>query len=188
MKPEPTRHEHLVMDVLGSIRLPFEREKEIRGHPVLPPFYVDFYIPPLKLIIEVDGYSHDTPEYQWYDRLRDRWHRQKGRRVAHIRNEALDAIASPSDLIIDVLMQYGYLKYLIDFQACECEAPEGARLVKSASSLVWHDIGMFGHYCEARYKLRSSRRYDFISDYHIPHGRLCYWCERRRFEVNQYCT
>lgn len=185
-KPDPTPHERIVLDVLRNIRLPFEREKEIRGHPIFAPFYVDFYIPPLRLVIEVDGYSHDCDEQHWCDRSRDRYLRKKGRRVARIRNIDLDNSSSPPDLIIDVLMAHGYIKYLLDFQTCEREPPDGAQMVTTGTG-IWHDLGMFGHFCEARYKLRNARHYDFIFNTHYPEGsRLCRWCERRRFEQDNY--
>ena len=51
------------------------------------PFVLDFYCPELKLAIEVDGISHDTPEAMEYDRRRQAIIEQYGIRFLRLRDE-----------------------------------------------------------------------------------------------------
>jgi very-short-patch-repair endonuclease len=57
-----------------------------RQHPI-PPFIVDFYSPELKLIIEIDGDTHD--EQEEYDARRTYFLNRKGYRVLRFTNEAI---------------------------------------------------------------------------------------------------
>jgi len=51
------------------------------------PYILDFYCPELKLAIEVDGASHDTPEAQERDRVRQSIIEGYGIRFLRIRDE-----------------------------------------------------------------------------------------------------
>ena len=53
------------------------------------PFIVDFICLPRKLIIEVDGGYHDTPEQQAYDAQRTAYFERAGFRVIRFRNEQI---------------------------------------------------------------------------------------------------
>ena len=57
-------------------------------------FYIaDFYIPnPHKIVIEIDGSSHDGKEA--YDARRDRYLEKRGCRIIHLRNEEAEVISS----------------------------------------------------------------------------------------------
>ena len=48
---------------------------------------VDFYCPKLKLIIEVDGATHSSPQEKEYDRNRQRWLESLGIQVIRFTNE-----------------------------------------------------------------------------------------------------
>jgi very-short-patch-repair endonuclease len=48
-----------------------------RQHP-LGPYVVDFYCPAAKLIIEVDGFAHDTGDRPGRDDVRNAWLRERG--------------------------------------------------------------------------------------------------------------
>ena len=54
-----------------------------RQHPV-GQYVVDFYCPAAKLVIEVDGFAHETGDRPQRDAIRDRWLRQQGLRVLRI--------------------------------------------------------------------------------------------------------
>lgn len=109
--PEPTHCEAIVETTLSSIRLRYVREKRYQC-PILGSIFVDFYIPPLKLVLEVDGPSHDDVNQQLADRVRDSFHVSCGRRICRIRNEELMEHSSPTDVIIDRLLDNGYLSHL----------------------------------------------------------------------------
>ncbi len=51
------------------------------------PYIVDFACVAAKLVVEVDGPSHDDPEQLAYDRRRDIWLRDQGWRVLRVSNE-----------------------------------------------------------------------------------------------------
>jgi very-short-patch-repair endonuclease len=66
------------------------------------PYTTDFYCAQAKLVVEVDGASHQTPEANEYDRARDAWMQQQGIQIlrftcAQVENETtkvLDEIDS----------------------------------------------------------------------------------------------
>jgi very-short-patch-repair endonuclease len=61
-----------------------------RRQEVLDQYIVDFYCPALKLIVEIDGKSHDSPEAQRYDTDRTQsLFETRGLRVIRLRNEAV---------------------------------------------------------------------------------------------------
>jgi very-short-patch-repair endonuclease len=57
-----------------------------RQHP-LGPYVADFYCAALKLVVEVDGSSHDCGEAQERDARRDAWMRVSGLRVLRFNGE-----------------------------------------------------------------------------------------------------
>lgn len=109
--PESTPCEHVVESTFTAIKLRYVREKRFRV-PELGVIFVDFYVSPLKLVVEVDGPSHDLPEQRLIDRLRDSFHALHGRRTCRIRNEELLQGSAPTDIVIDRLLDNGYLNYL----------------------------------------------------------------------------
>ena len=51
-----------------------------REHP-LEPYCVDFFCPEARLVVEVDGASHESEEAKQYDSRRDQWMKNQGIRV-----------------------------------------------------------------------------------------------------------
>ena len=90
-KEKCTSSEFKFQLLLESIGIPYEKEK---------PFYftkknvyiVDFYIPSLKQIIEIDGGYHNTKSQWQYDYRRDKWFRKNGYSISRITNEMVDCL------------------------------------------------------------------------------------------------
>ena len=59
-----------------------------RKQAVIGPFVADFLCRKVKLIVEVDGAHHDTPEQMAHDARRDAWLRSRGYTV--VRYDAAD--------------------------------------------------------------------------------------------------
>lgn len=78
---ESTLWERLRRDQLGSR---FRRQVIIRG------WIVDFWCPAKRLVVEVDGASHKTPEGSRKDAHRDSVMRGLGLRVLRVDNEEID--------------------------------------------------------------------------------------------------
>jgi len=70
-----------------------------RQHPVAG-FIVDFYAPQLKLVLELDGAVHDTPDQAEYDELRTLELEAAGLIVVRMRNESVNAL-SLAELVMD---------------------------------------------------------------------------------------
>jgi very-short-patch-repair endonuclease len=60
-----------------------------RQHPI-GPYYVDFYCPAAKLVIEIDGPSHDD-EWSAYDARRQAWLEAEGLKVIRFSVGGIDA-------------------------------------------------------------------------------------------------
>ncbi|MBB6052494.1 very-short-patch-repair endonuclease [Armatimonas rosea] len=59
-----------------------------RRQEILDQYIADFYCPTLKLVVEIDGTSHDCPEAQRYDTERTQsLFEARGLRVIRLRNE-----------------------------------------------------------------------------------------------------
>jgi very-short-patch-repair endonuclease len=71
-----------------------------RQHPILP-YIVDFYAPQLKLVVEVDGDTHD--EKKEYDARRDKFLKNKGYDVLRFTNEA---IHQDLEGVLEILRDY----------------------------------------------------------------------------------
>lgn len=61
------------------------KRKFRRQHPI-GPWVADFACPAIKLAIEVDGPSHDTPDQQAWDGMKTEYLRTSGWRVIRIKN------------------------------------------------------------------------------------------------------
>jgi very-short-patch-repair endonuclease len=61
------------------------RYKFRRQHPI-GDFVVDFACPAIRLVIEVDGTSHDHPEQKAFDATREEYLRERGWRVVRFKN------------------------------------------------------------------------------------------------------
>ena len=70
----------------------FSRQMEVG------PFFADFLCRELKLVVEVDGFSHDLqPEY---DAARDRWFDREGYRVLRFTNA--DVLGDPEAVAVAI--------------------------------------------------------------------------------------
>jgi len=72
-----------------------------RQYPLLKKYIVDFYIPKLKLIIEVDGMDHLITQKRIADRKRDEELFSKGYLVVRVRNE--DVLKKPKEVLKRIL-------------------------------------------------------------------------------------
>ena len=77
--------------------------KFVRQHPI-GPYFADFACRTAKLIVEVDGATHSTPEELKHDQTRTAFLQQKGYRVLRISNdEVLNGLDEVLTLIRDAL-------------------------------------------------------------------------------------
>ena len=70
------------------------RRNAMRGHyfrrqQVVEGFIVDFFCAKLRLVIEIDGEVHDSPDQAEYDQARDELLRTRGLRIVRIGNEGV---------------------------------------------------------------------------------------------------
>jgi len=85
-RKRPTPAERRAWELLRDRRIlgvKFRRQHRIRG------FVVDFYCHELRLVLEIDGPVHDTPEQKAYDAERTAILEGLGLRVVRIPNEAV---------------------------------------------------------------------------------------------------
>ncbi len=64
-------------------------QKFRREHP-LGVYIADFYCAAAKLVVEIDGASHETEESKQYDAARDRWMQNEGIRVLRFSCEQVE--------------------------------------------------------------------------------------------------
>ena len=85
---EPTAHELLFAAKLIANRITFKVE-----YPVLTEksfFTADFYLPKYKLLIEIDGGYHNTPEQIMRDTMKDCVYKSLGYNVLRIKNKEVE--------------------------------------------------------------------------------------------------
>ena len=75
---------HLWYDFLKKLPVPAKRQKNIGN------YIVDFYVPQAKLVIEVDGAQHGTPEHAKADAARDAELNKLGIEVLRFRNAEIN--------------------------------------------------------------------------------------------------
>jgi very-short-patch-repair endonuclease len=75
-----------------------------RQHP-FGEYVVDFYCPAAKLVIEVDGFAHDTGDRPQRDCVRDAWLEAQGLRVLRI--PARDVLRDPTGCADGILRLCG---------------------------------------------------------------------------------
>ena len=74
--------------------------RKFRRQHGIGPFIADFYCPSERLVIEVDGSSHENPTASTNDGLRDEYMNTKNIRVLRIQNKSvLDDLPGVLDLI-----------------------------------------------------------------------------------------
>ena len=85
LRKNMTRQErHLWYDFLSSYPVPFRRQKQFGR------YIVDFYCSQAKLIVELDGGQHFSPEEAEYDATRTKYLESLGLRVLRIPNAEID--------------------------------------------------------------------------------------------------
>ena len=83
-KANVTWYQKLAMKILDDARINYVYEKPIQH---FKSFYlVDIYLPQYKICIEIDGSSHDLPEKQETDLIRDNFLKSRGYWVFRIKN------------------------------------------------------------------------------------------------------
>ena len=80
-----TWHQEEAMRILDLRKIEYVREKRIFHHDSF--YLVDIYLPEWNMCVEIDGASHDLPEIQEKDRIRDTYLREQGYWVFRIKNE-----------------------------------------------------------------------------------------------------
>lgn len=73
-----------------------------RQRPLMKKYIVDFYIPELKLVIEVDGPSHARLEQRRKDRQRDKELHEKGYFVLRVKND--EVYRNPQRVLRKILL------------------------------------------------------------------------------------
>jgi len=98
MRKEMTCAESKLWSLLRDRRL--IKRKFRRQHPI-GHWVVDFACPAIRLAIEVDGPSHDTPDQQAWDEMKEEYLRTSGWRVLRIKNsDVYQAFGEVEALII----------------------------------------------------------------------------------------
>ncbi len=83
-RKEPSNAEAKLWSLLRDRRL---IKRKFRREHTIGIYSVDFACPAIKLVIEVDGPSHDDPEQQAFDDMRTEHLQREGWRVMRLRNE-----------------------------------------------------------------------------------------------------
>jgi very-short-patch-repair endonuclease len=79
-----TGSQKLAMELLDKARIIYVYEKPIQHFKSF--FLIDIYLPETKICIEIDGSSHDLPEKQQSDLIRDNFLKAQGYWVFRIKN------------------------------------------------------------------------------------------------------
>lgn len=80
LSANPTRAEVRVKSYLETLNIDFVFQKRFDG------FVADFFFPRQRIVLEIDGSSHDRRK--GYDAQRDKWFRYRKLKVIRIRNES----------------------------------------------------------------------------------------------------
>jgi very-short-patch-repair endonuclease len=99
---EPTHPERLLWSLFRKSQL---GGLKFRRQAVIGPYIVDFLCPQKKLVIEVDGESHEGRESD--DRVRDTYLRQRGYRAVRAMND--DVLHDLEAVGMEILKQAGEL-------------------------------------------------------------------------------
>ncbi|HTT14285.1 MAG TPA: endonuclease domain-containing protein [Thermoplasmata archaeon] len=98
MRKAPTPGEEIMWKLLKA-HFPggnFRRQRQLFG------YIADFYCPRLRLVIEVDGPYHATPEAARHDAMRDAHLQERGIWTYRIRD---DLVRDSPDLVVDLLLR-----------------------------------------------------------------------------------
>lgn len=94
LRNDPTPAEKLLWSILKKVNL--LKESQLGGHKFrrqhsYGPYVMDFFCPSKCLCIELDGESHDTPESEAHDRIKDSYLRTHHIKVLRITNKEVYA-------------------------------------------------------------------------------------------------
>ena len=104
LRKEATKQEnHLWYDFLRDHPMRFQRQKTIGN------YIVDFYCHKAKLVVELDGSQHYSPEDMRHDQIRTAYLQSQGLKVLRFSN-------------LDVLQQFASVCEAIDMAAKESQA------------------------------------------------------------------
>ncbi|QGZ93982.1 endonuclease domain-containing protein [Terricaulis silvestris] len=96
MRKQPSQAERALWDSLRANKL---GAKFRRQHPVAP-YIADFACVEARLIVEIDGRSHDNAEQVHYDEARTKALAESGWRVLRVRDD--DVLAAPQTVIAKI--------------------------------------------------------------------------------------
>jgi very-short-patch-repair endonuclease len=95
LEPQPPRRATKSEELLAAALAALD-DGWLREHWTGPYYRLDFYLPRVKLAVEVDGASHWGREARERDALRDAWHEARGIRTARVSDrevlESLDEV------------------------------------------------------------------------------------------------
>jgi very-short-patch-repair endonuclease len=100
MRKEPSRSERALWQLLRGRQV--ANAKFRRQHPVLS-YIADFACPEARLIVEIDGRSHDDPMQVQYDIERTKKLNEAGWRILRVRD---DAVLTESHKVIEQIAKH----------------------------------------------------------------------------------
>lgn len=104
LRKRATPSEKIVGDIFKSVKLKHSFQKgfyKLSGKHKGYHCIVDFYIPSLRLAIEIDGEYHNSPEQKAKDEFKDKWIAKKRKaNVLRVKNEEADNIMEIIDSFI----------------------------------------------------------------------------------------
>lgn len=144
----PYIKEHVIVRTSNRLR----QEEALKGQRI---FIADFFLPEVKLIIEVDGGYHSTPEQRTKDYNRDVYLRNAGYPSLRVTNEQLEQADSLDSL------------YQILLQGCKTPTPK-KRLAMAFGVIPKEEIKERKTRTKARYHVNTVLA-EICRDLNIPH-------------------
>jgi very-short-patch-repair endonuclease len=89
LKHKATPSETRFKLLFGHLQIPYVFQYPIKREDCDSFYIVDFYMPTLKLVVEIDGEYHDEPEQKVKDKKRDTFLKSKGYRVVRLTNSQI---------------------------------------------------------------------------------------------------
>ena len=110
MKKDGTPAERLFGVILRGVLSQHKREWQIQRqrifrHSVTNGYIADYYVPRLRLVIEIDGQHHKAPRQGAYDKSRSEHLGSKGLSVLRFDNDEIKDTAEFRDYVWTLLMQ-----------------------------------------------------------------------------------
>ena len=124
MKPDSIKKNNLLLDTARELRQTITKQEKhlwydfLRYYPVkiykqriIDSFIVDFYCAKAKLVIEIDGAQHYTPQGENHDRLRTEALQKYGLKVLRFSNNDVDSRFDYVCNTIDTVIQERSLQF-----------------------------------------------------------------------------